>query len=190
MPTQEDTTEDVFALGGSGTSMNRNVVAEDELFVESLLTMRIVLNPNQLVPTLRDLLTLEICKKVENKCITEGFVIPDTVKLQEYSPPLVEKGKLVIHTKYTCRIFYPVEGIILECICLNVSRAGIRAMYQYTTDTNIKVEPLEIFICRDHNMEDNTAFLSVEEKQKITVCIISIYNNKNEPRIYAIGKLV
>jgi len=165
------------------------LIQEDKLFVDSLLTHRVILEPNEMRTNIKDVLTKKIKRAVENKCIADGYVLPDSVSLAEYSCPKLDRGHIIYYTKYNCKICYPVEGMILECTCDIKSRAGIHAMYDYITEINEVIQPIEIFIFRDHNLDDSS-FNKIKEKDKIRVCIIGTRIELGSPTISVIAKVV
>lgn len=184
--------DDLSFSGGVQQSMKKvssGLISEDKLFVNSLLTHRVILKPIELTSSIKDVLVNKIKNAVEKKCIKEGYVLPDSVVLEEYSCPKIDRGNIIYYTKYSCKICYPVEGMILECTCDIKSRAGIHAMYEFVNDLNEIIQPIEIFVYREHNLDDAT-FNRIKEKDKIKICIIGIRIELNSPTISVIAKLV
>ena len=175
--------------GGAPTVKTSGTIQEDKLFVDSILTHRIILKPAELTANIKDVLGLKIKRAVENRCIKEGYVLPDSVVLLEYSCPKIDRGNIIYYSKYSCKICYPVEGMVLECTCDVKSRAGIHAFYEYVTEINEVIQPIEIFVFRDHNLEDST-FNRIKEKDKIKVCIIGARIELGSPTVSVIAKLV
>jgi DNA-directed RNA polymerase subunit E'/Rpb7 len=173
----------------TGTTTTSGIIQEDKLFVHSLLSHRVILKPTEITASIKDVLVNKIKKAVEKKCIKDGYVLPDSVVLEEYSFPKIDRGHIIYYTMYSCKICYPVEGMILECTCDVKSRAGIHAMYEYITENNEIIQPIEIFVYRDHNLEDST-FNRIKEKDKIKICIIGTRIELGSPTISVIAKLV
>ena len=67
--------------GGAPTVKTSGTIQEDKLFVDSILTHRIILKPAELTANIKDVLGLKIKRAVENRCIKEGYVLPDSVVL-------------------------------------------------------------------------------------------------------------
>jgi DNA-directed RNA polymerase subunit E'/Rpb7 len=173
----------------AATTIKSNVIEEDKLFVNSVLTHRVVLKPTELSVIIKDVLVKKKKRAVENRCIKEGYVLPDSVNLEEYSCPKIDRGNIIYYVKYSCKICYPVEGMILECTCDIKSRAGIHAMYEYVMETNEVIRPIEIFVYRDHNLAD-AVFNRIKEKDKIKVCIIGTRIEIGNSTVAVIAKLV
>lgn len=171
------------------TIISNNIIKEDNLFVDSKLNYKIVLKPIELKHPIKNVLTNKLKKLIENKCIEYGYVLPDSIVLDELNYPIIERGNIIYHLNYTCKLCYPVEGMILECICDIISRGGIHAKYEYINEKNEIINPIEIYILREHNLE-NPIFNRVKEKDKIKVCVIGTRIEINNPKIYVIAKLV
>jgi DNA-directed RNA polymerase subunit E'/Rpb7 len=188
--------EDVLIGGAVATTSHQkkksmmadNTIDEERLFVASILTHRIILKPNHLAANIKNILTKALKKDVEGKCIKEGYVLPETVEIQNYSCPKLDRGNIIYYVTYTANLCYPVEGMIIECKCDVKSRAGIHALYEYVTDMDTILTPIEIFIFRDHNIDDAT-FNRIKEKDKIKVCIIGTRIELGSSSISIIGKL-
>lgn len=69
---------------------------------------------------------------------------------------------------FECLICRPVEGQIIECIVKNITKAGIRAIYESEEES-----PIIIFIARDHHY-NNDYFTNIKENDKILVKVIGI----------------
>jgi DNA-directed RNA polymerase subunit E'/Rpb7 len=174
-----------------GRSGDSGLIDEERLFVQSILTHRIILKPAELASNIKDILTNAIKRDVERKCIKEGYILPDSVELEQYSCPKLDRGNIIYHASYKCQICYPCEGMIIEAICDVKSRAGIHALYQYVGEINNEIiTPIEVFIYRDHNLDDMAAFNRIKEKDKFRVCIIGTRIELGSSSISVIGKIV
>jgi DNA-directed RNA polymerase subunit E'/Rpb7 len=182
------TTNKKNASSRGATTATDNTIDNERLFVASILTQRIILKPSHLGPNIKDILTNAIKKDVEGKCIKEGYVLPESVEIQQYSCPKIDRGNFIYYLTYSANVCYPVEGMIIECKCDVKSRAGIHALYEYVTDTDVILTPIEIFIFRDHNIDDAT-FNRIKEKDKIKVCIIGTRIELGSSSVSVIGKL-
>jgi DNA-directed RNA polymerase subunit E'/Rpb7 len=68
-----------------------------------------------------------IVSKTEGKCIVEGFIRPDSVRILTYSSGKVSTGMVEFQTTFECMVCYPVDGMLVECICKTITKAGIHA---------------------------------------------------------------
>ena len=82
-------------------------------------------------------------------------------------------------------ICHPVEGMMIECQTKTITKAGIHAE---VIDEN-GVMPITIFIARDHHFTDNH-FATIKENATITVRVIGVRFELNDPYICVIGTLL
>ena len=78
----------------------------------------------------------------------------------------------------------PVEGMLVDCVCKSVTKAGIHAE---VVDEQGNV-PLTLFIARDHH-HLNEKMGKIQENDNIVVTIIGIRFELNDKYISAIAKL-
>jgi hypothetical protein len=78
----------------------------------------------------------------------------------------------------------PVEGMLIECTCKTVTKAGIHA--NVIDDEGNK--PVTVFIARDHHYIDDR-FQSIKENTRLTVKVIGIRFELNDTSICVIAKL-
>jgi DNA-directed RNA polymerase subunit E'/Rpb7 len=124
-------------------------------------------------------------KETEGKCIPQGFIRPNSVKIVSYSSGNVHSENVEFTTVFECLVCHPVENMHVECTTKTVTKAGIHA--EVITDNG--VVPLTVFIARDHNYT-NRDFDKVKENMKIMVRILGIRYELNDPYICAIGMLI
>jgi DNA-directed RNA polymerase subunit E'/Rpb7 len=84
---------------------------------------------------------------------------------------------------FECLICRPVEGQIIECIVKNITKAGIRAIYQSEEES-----PITIFIARDHHY-NNEYFTSLKENDSITTRVIGIRFELGDENISVLSEL-
>ena len=78
----------------------------------------------------------------------------------------------------------PVEGMLIQCIAKNITKAGIRAESAEETPS-----PVVVFITRDHHYMIEY-FSKVEEDDKILVRVIGQRFELNDKYISIIAELV
>ena len=84
---------------------------------------------------------------------------------------------------FSCQVCCPVEGMKINCIVKNVTKAGLKC------EIDDKINPLIIFIARDHSFLDST-FTSLKEEDEIQVKILGIRYELNDKFISVIAKLL
>jgi len=155
------------------------------VYIKSLLTKKVIVNINEIGQNIKQILENKVTTVLEGKCIAEGFIKPNSVKIISYSSGNVNGEKIEYIVVFDCMICHPVEGMLIECTSKTITKAGIHAQ---VIDAN-GVMPLTIFIARDHHNKDNH-FNSIKENMQIMVKVIGIRYELNDPYICAIGKLL
>lgn len=155
------------------------------VYIQSLLTMKVVLPIIEVGKNMKENLEKIISKRNEGKCIAEGFIRPGSIKVIRYSSGNVSGSNVEFETVFECMICHPVEGMLIECDVKTITKAGIHAE---VTD-NVGAVPITAFIARDHHFNDR-AFSEIKENAKIVVRVIGTRYELNDPYICVIGKLV
>jgi len=155
------------------------------VYIKSLLTKKIILSITEIGKNVKRNLETTISKSIEGKCITEGFIKPNSVRVISYSSGAVNGDNVEFQTVFECMICHPVEGMLIECESKTITKAGIHA--EVIDDNGIV--PVTVFIARDHHFTDKN-FNNIKENVKITVRVIGIRYELNDPYICVIGKLV
>jgi len=154
------------------------------VFTDTLLTKKVILNITEIGKNIKENLQKKITGTMEGKCIEEGFIQPGSIRVMSYSNGVVNTENIEFQTVFTCKICYPVEGMLIECQSKTITKAGIHAEVVVND-----VVPVTIFIARDHHNMDQY-FHSIKENMTIHVKVIGIRYELNDPYICVIGKLV
>jgi DNA-directed RNA polymerase subunit E'/Rpb7 len=155
------------------------------VYSKSMLETKVLLSIVEIGKNIKPNLENKIISKVSGKCINEGFVKPNSVKIVSYSSGSIMSEYVEFHVIYECMICLPVEGMLVECSSKTITKAGIHAQV-IDEDANM---PLTVFIARDHHSVDHR-FQNIKEGNKLTVRIIGIRYELNDNCICAIAKLV
>lgn len=121
---------------------------------------------------------------VEGKCITEGYVKRDSVKIITNSSGILISDKVQFEVVYECMVCFPVSGMLLNCVVKNVTKAGIRA-----EDANESPSPFVLFVARDHFYNEQK-FLSIKENSTFIARVIGQRFEINDKFISIIGEVV
>lgn len=155
------------------------------VYMPSMLTMKVQLSITEVGKNIKQNLEKIISKKTEGKCITDGFIKPNSVKIVNYSSGVINGDLVEFYTLFECMVCHPVEGMLIECQTKTITKAGIHAE---VIDPDGTV-PVTVFIARDHHFSDKY-FATITENAKITVQVIGVRFELNDPYICVIGKLV
>jgi DNA-directed RNA polymerase subunit E'/Rpb7 len=155
------------------------------VYIDSILTKKIVLSITEIGKNIKENILKKIASFIEGKCIEEGFIRPNSIKIIKYSCGIVNTENIEFQVVFQCKICFPVEGMIIECIIKTITKAGVHAE---VLDYAEGVVPINVFIIRDHHFMDNM-FQNLKENDKIIVKVIGIRFELNDPYINVIGKL-
>ena len=150
----------------------------------SQITKSIMLPISAIGKGLHQTIERTIAAMVEGKCIVEGFVKTDSVRVITYSSGLVKSDSVLFNVVFECSVCYPVSGMLMNCVAKNITKAGIRAESSEETPS-----PFVLFIARDHYYASDY-FNSIEEKEKFTARVIAQRFELNDKYVSIIAELV
>jgi len=154
-----------------------------DIYMNSIITRQIyipIVNVNKII---KETLEKIISEEIENKCISIGYIKPESVKILTYSSGVVKGSDVLFEVVIECKACCPVEGQHINCIAKNITKAGIRA------ELSGENSPIVIFIARDHNYMSKN-FVSIEQNQEIKIRVIGQRFELNDKYISIIGELV
>ena len=154
------------------------------VYMRSVLNMKVILSITEIGKTLKQNLESKIISKIGGKCISDGYIKPNSIKLISYSSGSIASDIIEFHVIFECMVCMPVEGMLMECTCKTVTKAGIHA--NVIDDEGNK--PVTVFIARDHHYIDDR-FQSIKENTRLTVKVIGIRFELNDLGICVIAKL-
>ena len=154
------------------------------VYTRSVLNTKVTLSILEIGKNIKQVLEHRIVTSIAGKCIAQGYIKPDSVKILRYSCGDIVSDFVQFQVVYECMICMPVEGMLVESVCKTVTKAGIHAE---VVDTEKNV-PLTVFVARDHHHMDDR-MTKIKEGDMITVRIIGIRFELNDAYICAIAKL-
>ena len=154
-----------------------------DIFYKAVITQKISLSIINIGDNLKTTIEDVISKNIEGKCITEGYIKPNTIKLISYSSGLVDGSNIIFDVVLECLICYPTEGMIINCSIKNITKAGIRAQ------TNDEPSPVIIFLAKEHH-KNIKSFTSLKQEDNIQIKVIGQRYELNDKYISIIGELV
>jgi DNA-directed RNA polymerase subunit E'/Rpb7 len=156
------------------------------VYMRSILQMKIALIITEIGKNVTQNLENMIRLKTEGKCIAEGFIRPNSVRVLNYSSGLIKDDHVEFCTTYECMVCYPVKDMVVSCTASEVTKAGIHAYVKDVDSDNI---PITVFVARDHH-STSKYFNSIKENTTIEARIIGIRFELNDPSITTIASLV
>ena len=153
------------------------------IYFKSILEKNIYLQLSNIDNNLEKNILLVVKNKYEGKCIDDGFIKKDSINIINYSSGLIIDNNIKFNVSFECMICYPVDGMIINCIIKNITKAGLRC--ELDEDNS----PLVIFVARDHHYQ-NTEFNKLNENDKINVKIIGQRFELNDQYISVISEYI
>jgi DNA-directed RNA polymerase subunit E'/Rpb7 len=153
------------------------------IFMENIITRNIVLPFNLMGNNIAELILDSIKEKFEKKCVTEGYIKENSIRLVNYSSGTLNGSNIRFNVNFTCLICRPVEGMLLKVIVKNITKAGLKC------ETKVSPSPVIAFIARDHHNKSKD-FANVQLEDEISVRVVGIRYELNDEYIALIGELM
>jgi DNA-directed RNA polymerase subunit E'/Rpb7 len=169
------------------TKVNKPRIRQREIrtvYSLSQITKKIALPINAIGRNLQQTIEETIAAMVEGKCIVEGYVKPQSVRVITYSSGLIKGTEVVFDAVFECDVCFPVAGMLFNCIAKNITKAGIRAESVDETPS-----PFVLFVARDHFYASDY-FNSIEENEKFTARVIAQRFELNDKYVSIIAEIV
>ena len=167
------------------SSIKKIPLDNSHVYIRSLLTQKTVLKYNEVNSELFNILETKIKKLNEGKCIKEGYVKNNSVKLLTYSSGELFDNKILFECVFECLITNPVESTLIYCTTKSITKVGVRAELIVDDETS----PYIIFIARDHHY-NNESFSQIKENDIIQVRILGQRYELNDKFISIIAELI
>jgi hypothetical protein len=120
---------------------------------------------------------------IENKCITEGFIKNNSIKILKNSSGLVQDNTVCFNITLECMAANPVQSMKFICKVKSITKVGIRA------EIDDPDNPFIIFLARDHHY-NNTEFSKIKEDDYITVRVLGQRFELNDTNISVIAEFI
>ena len=155
------------------------------IFNKSILEKKIILKITEIGENIKKILEDKLIENFENKCIPEGFIKPNSIRIASHSSGIINTDVIEFTVVFDCMICFPVEGQLIDCVSKTITKMGIHAEVK-DGDTR----PIQIFVAKDHHAHSDYYFNTIKEDMKIRIKVIGIRYELNDPYISVIGKLV
>ena len=153
------------------------------IYMKNVITRKIHLPFTSIGENIKENIEEFLSLQIEGKCIDEGYIRPNSIKIVSYSAGVVIGNNVIFDILFECLVCRPVEGMRFRAIVKNVTKAGIRA------EINEIKSPVVVFIARDHHYKSKE-FAMLKEGDDINVRVIGIRYELNDEYISIIGELV
>jgi DNA-directed RNA polymerase subunit E'/Rpb7 len=155
------------------------------VYSRCLLTRKISLPITTIGKNLKENIEDNIKYTFEGKCVVEGYIKPNSSKIITHSSGTIERGIFItFEVVFECDVCFPIEGMIIQCVTKNITKAGIRA----ESSSDIP-SPIIVFLAKDHHYNNNN-FSDIKEGDTISVRVIGQRFELNDKYISIIGELI
>ena len=139
------------------------------LYEKSLITKKVILDFNNLGRNIAETLTNHLRNEYENRCQEDGFIRKGSCNVQSYSAGVILDGvKLAIEVVFECETHFPVEGMLLQCLVKNITKAGLTL-----THIDENNSPFVAHILREHYINGGVdMFSNVKENDQLVIRVI------------------
>jgi len=157
---------------------------ENNIYTRSLITRSISIPIVSVGKNIQETIEKFVSLNYEGKCVVEGFIKPNSCKIVTHSSGLIRGTNIVFEVVFECQICCPVEGMLIQCVAKNITKAGIRAESSDETPS-----PIVVFVTRDHHYMMQY-FSTIEEGSKFTARVIGQRFELNDKYVSIIAELV
>ena len=159
----------------------------EQLFISTKIKSSLSVEPKELNSNLNKKIIKKIRLNVEGKCIKNGYVRKNSVKLVKRSlgQSLTShfNGNVLFHIEYLVDLCNPLEGATIECSVINSNKMGILAEILGVEDS-----PLNILLAKQHHI-DNLEFEDLRERDIIKIRVLGKRYEFGDSQITIIGLL-
>lgn len=156
----------------------------NSIYSRGLITRTVVIPITNIGKNIKETIEQNIAFNFESRCLVEGYIKPGSSKIISYSSGLVTRGIYVsFEVVFECEICFPVEGMLIECVAINITKAGIRAESALDFPS-----PIVVFIAKDHHFNMDY-FSEIQEGSKFTAAVIGQRFELNDKFVSIIGEL-
>ena len=157
-----------------------------------LLEERISLNPSDTASKdnigtdgyIESVLLQRLKAKIEGKCISSGFVKPDSLEILHRSMGTAENGRFtgnwIYYVKTQCKVFHPETNTPVTCKVVKVNKMGAYVVFD---------EAMRVLLPRDLHI-GNEAFDSLKADDSVVVNILRSRFQTNDPFISSVGLFI
>ena len=165
-------------LQNSNKELYKTIVKEDYIY----------LKPTDLNFKIDNIILSKLKKKIEGKCIKEGYIIPDSVIIQTRTLGMINNasfdGMTTYKVTFTCNICNPVNGQMISCKVGNIDKSQVIC---YIDEED--VSPIEIYLFKQHHV-GNEEYASLKIGDIVSVKIGGSKWEFESTQIISIAQLI
>lgn len=152
----------------------------EDIYLECILKEKIIIEAKNLNHKIDDYIQNYMKKKIENKCIDEGFVKEDSINIIDKSIGIIKNsrfyGEVSYDVLYKAEICNPVPGNVIDCRVKFVNKLGLLG----------NNGPLVIIVGRQfHKSSEILDNINVDDIVKVKIIAKKFSINDNEIKVIA-----
>jgi DNA-directed RNA polymerase subunit E'/Rpb7 len=166
------------------------------IYMENVLTRKVVVPFKLIGKNIGKILTNLLSNNLEGRCASEGYVKKGSVEIISYSAGVANSSNICFDVSFKCLLCKPAEGMRIRCTVCNITKAGIRAIYNKDhcldkSGDGIKSfeSPITVFVAREHHIKDKSYSDITKEGEDIIIKVIGIRYQLNDDTISILGEL-
>ena len=166
------------------------------IYMENVLTRKVIVPFKLIGKNIGKILTKLLSNNLEGRCASEGYVKTGSVVIISYSAGVANSSNICFDVSFKCLLCKPVEGMRIRCTVCNITKAGIRAIYNKDhcldkSGDGIKSfeSPITVFVAREHHIKDKSYSEITREGEDIIIKVIGIRYQLNDDTISILGEL-
>lgn len=125
----------------------------------------------------------KINQEIGGKCIEDGYIKPNTIKIINLSCGLINNFNIKYSVVYECLVCYPTEGMIINCKATSITTGGIKAVIEEYEHES----PMIVFIAREISQGQIN---HITEGDVFTAKIIGVHFELNDTYVSILAKIV
>ena len=165
-------------LQSSNKELYKTIVKEDYIY----------LKPTDLNFKIDNIILSKLKRKIEGKCIKEGYIIPDSVIIQSRTLGMINNasfdGMTTYKVTFTCNICNPINGQVIRCKVGNIDKSQVIC---YIDEEEIS--PIEIYLFKQHHV-GNEEYASLKNGDIVSVKIGGSKWEFESTQIISIAQLI
>jgi DNA-directed RNA polymerase subunit E'/Rpb7 len=155
----------------------------ENIYFRSILKKKIIVDARYLNENLDSYIQDYLRNKVEGKCIFEGYIRPDSVRLLKRSVGVLLgsrfTGDMTYEVAFSADVCNPMEGNVYDCKVKLVNKTGILCSNG----------PLSIVVGRELHENNMEAFNAIKPNDNIKISVIGRKFALDDKEIKVVGKV-
>jgi len=156
--------------------------SQNEIFISTIISKNVTLQFIKIDQNIKQTLKKILSENFEGKCNINGYIKKNSINIISYSCGTLKSNNIEFTVLFECLVCHPVEGMLINCVVKDITKAGIRAELPNDDKT------LVIFVARDHHY-NSQKFASIKIHDNINVKVLGQRYELNDKFISVIAEI-